>query len=263
MRGVVVGAVVAQVLALTACGRVSFEQLAVSRQDAPSTIDDASPDALVLTGLIHHWPCDETPGSTIAQDIVGGANATMTNPASFDTTTKQVGSASLASNAGGFAYVLIPSDLVGKTQLTMSAWFKRAAPNGVEQLGQELGAYNSPNNRELSIQYWNDGLLYICVGDTGPCGHMPSNDTNWHFTQLVFDGSQPDDATRLVLYLDRVKQTLTYTGPPAVPSTTPTVSGNRFELGSVSNNEGLDTGWIDDVRIYDHALSAAEIALIP
>lgn len=231
------------------------------RSDGPAM--DVSADAYVIPGLIHHWPVDEAPGDLVAHDIVGGADAMLSSPAAFNTSIKMVGSASLASNAGGLAYVLIPADLVGKSQLTMSAWFKRNAPNGVEQLGQELGAANTTNNRELSIQYWNDGLLWCCVGDTAPCGTVAINDTSWHLTQLVFDGTQPDDATRLVVYVDHVKQTLAFTGPPAVPTTTPTVGGNRFELGSVFNNEGADTGWIDDIRIYDHALGAADLALLP
>ena len=237
------------------CGRVHFE---------PRVFVDAvgEGDTGLIQGLIHHWPLDEAPGDTIAHDIIGGADATLTAPAAF-TTVAQVGSGALASNTGGFAFVSMPSDLVGTSTLTMSAWFQRNAVNGKEQLGQELAPLNVANNHELSIQFWDDGLIYVCVGDTAPCGTVSSNDMAWHFVELVFDGTQTSDATRLALYLDRTRRVLTFTSPPAVPATTPTVLGNHFDLGAVTDNEGQDAGSIDDVRIYDHALDASEIAALP
>ena len=229
-------------LLLAGCGRVSFDPLA-ARDDAPPA--DAALDA-GISGLIHYWPLDGN-----ANDVVGNANGTVIAPAAF--VAGHRGSA-LASAAGGYATVPIPSDITGQPQLTINGWFLRATPTGVEQVGEEVsGAQN------ISIQFWNDGLLYFCVGamNTLACGSTPSSDLAWHMATLVFDGAQPTDATRLLGYLDGVAQTLTLANP--IPVVTPAGAGGPFDLGAVGDNEGMDTGTVDEVTVFNRALSAAEI----
>jgi len=50
---------------------------------------------------------------------------------------------------------------------------------------------------------------------------------------------------RITGYLDGVEQALTPSGP-ATAATTPAAIGNHFDLGAVTDNEGSDTGTIDD-----------------
>jgi hypothetical protein len=229
-------------LLLAACGRVNFDPRAAGDDAAPA---DVALDA-GISGLIHYWPLD---GS--ASDVVGNANGTVIAPATF--VAGHRGTA-LASATGGYATVPIPADITGQAQLTINGWFLRATPTGFEQVGEEVsGAQN------ISIQLWNDGLLYFCVGamNASACGTTPSSDVAWHMATLVFDGAQPTDATRLLGYLDGVAQTLTFANP--IPVVTPAGAGGPFDLGAVSDNEGLDTGTVDEVTVFSRALSAAEI----
>ena len=240
-------------LALIAgCGRIGFDVLATPIADAPGA--DAAADALMITGLIHYWPVDEAPGANTARDMIGAANAMVIAPAAF--VAGHRGNA-LASTSGGYATVAIPDDLLGKSQLTINGWFQRATPMGIEQVGQEVsGAQN------ISIQFWNDGLVYFCAGQGGStaCGTTASADTSWHMATYVFDGTQPTDATRMRGYLDGVPQTLAFMSP--IPAVTPPQTGGTFDLGAVTDNEGSDTGTVDEVTIYDRALTDAEIQIL-
>jgi hypothetical protein len=234
------------------CGRIGFDPRATASDGTLDTASDAA-----FTGLLHYWPLDEASGVTLARDVIGGADAALVAPADFGPGTKSNG---LVSNAGGFAFVAMPSDMIGVAKLAIAAWFKRSAPNGKEQLGQELTFDMQPNNNELSIQFWNDGLIYFCVGQNANCATLPSNDTSWHHVVMNFDGTQAVNNQRIAAYVDGATVSLTYTG--AIETTTGPAIGNHFDLGAVTDNEGQDTGTIDDVRVYDHPLTAAEVAAL-
>jgi hypothetical protein len=240
---------VALAIAATACGRIRFDEQPTTASDA-STLD---------AGLIHHWPIAEPPGAGAAGDVIGGADAVLMAPAAFVVDAQR--GAALSSGAGGYAFTLAANDVGAVQQLTLSAWIRRAAPNMVEQVGQELAPTGIPGSDEISIQFWNDGLVYFCIGAGGACGTTPvSNDTGWHLATLVFDGSQPTDATRLLGYIDGQIEALSYVSGP-VDAMTPARMGN-FDLGAVSDNQGSDTGTIDEVRIYSRVLDASEIAAL-
>ncbi|HTR55714.1 MAG TPA: LamG-like jellyroll fold domain-containing protein [Kofleriaceae bacterium] len=236
-------------LALCACGRLDF----AARGDA--TAVDAVP-----TGLVHRWTLDEPPGTTTASDMVGGLTATLVAPAAF--TTAGHDGDGLASNTGGYASVATaPAEVIGVPALTLSAWIQRSAPSKIEQVGQELNA-QAANSYDISIQAWNDGLVYFCLGTDGQCATTPTgNDTSWHLLALVFDGSGTSDATRLVGYVDGQPQALAFQSTEPIESLSPAMAA-RFDLGAVTDNEGQDTGTIDDVRIYDRALAPAEVTAL-
>jgi hypothetical protein len=249
-----VGRACLAIAACAACGRIDFDVRSHAAGDARAIDTIDAPDPLAV-GLVHYWPLDEPVGAPTATDVVGGAIATLSGPASFVAQGQRGGA--LASNAGGFAAVTTtPNDLLGVSQITLSAWLKRSAPNRKEQVGQEV----SPGSSELSIQAWSDGLVYFCIGIT--CGTTPAgNDTSWHLATLVFDGTQPTDATKLAGYLDGVPQTLTWMFSLPVATTTPVITGH-FDLGAVSDNETQDTGTIDEVRVYTRVLAPAEVTAL-
>jgi hypothetical protein len=239
-------------LAAAACGRIGF--------DPASTSLDATTDSSLAVGLIHHWPCDEPVGSTVAHDVVGGADAMVVAPAAF--TSAGHGGNGLASHAGGYAFLAAPpADIEGIAQVTLSAWMQRSIPNAIEEVGEETIPVDM--NNELSIDDWSDGLLYFCIGqwDTTCASTPDGNDTSWHLVTLVFDGSQPTPQTKLLGYLDGELQSLTYEQGGPYPTATPTYD-EHWDLDAVSDNEGQDAGTIDDARIWARTLSAAEVAAL-
>jgi hypothetical protein len=77
---------------------------------------------------------------------------------------------------------------------------------------------------------------------------------NWHHVVVVFDGSQTGNANRLVVYVDGVPVALAFVG--VIPATTTDLFGNDATIGLSSSS--FD-GKIDDFRIYDDALTQAEV----
>lgn len=235
-------------LLLAGCGRIDFDAIALFGDAPHDVLHDVPGNA--IPGLIHYWPLDETTGALTARDTINGFDATLVSPAAF--TAGHIANG-LASNAGGFASAAMPGDMAGVGALTVSAWLRRDVLNGKEQFGEEF--LGTPYTDELSIQLWNDGLVYFCVASA--CGTVASNDTSWHLATLVFDGSQPDP-TKITGYLDGVVQSLALGG--TLSATTPPRIDLHFDLGATTHNEGQDSGTIDDVRVYDHAFTAAEVA---
>ena len=152
--------------------------------------------------------------------------------------------------------MIIPTDMLGQSTLTINAWIQRSAVSGIEQIGLE------DDINELSIQWWSDGLAYVCL--CGPnmgqlCGTVTNNDTKWHMATLVFDGTQTGDANRPKSYIDGVQQNFISLSA-GIPSSTTTEAGDVFDLGSaVSDNQGDDTGTVDEVQVYANALTPGQV----
>jgi len=81
----------------------------------------------------------------------------------------------------------------------------------------------------------------------------------WKYVTVVFDGSQSTDATKLKIYLNGAPATVNYdlTMPTSIP-TPPTAFSATF--GTIVNLNSFMNGALDDVRIYNRALSATEVA---
>ena len=72
---------------------------------------------------------------------------------------------------------------------------------------------------------------------------------------MVFNGRQSTNATRLLVFNNAKPQTLTFSG--TIPAVTDTTT-NPFRIGTRGATRYFP-GRIDDVRLYNRALSAAEI----
>ena len=77
---------------------------------------------------------------------------------------------------------------------------------------------------------------------------------------MVFDGSQSGNANRLKFYLNGTLQTLADSG--TIPATTGNISSNFWIGGSPDSGIRHLNGLIDDVRVYDRALTAGEISTL-
>jgi chitodextrinase len=140
-----------------------------------------------------------------------------------------------------------PIDGVGA--VTVSAWMKRSTLNSRVLLGKQAVA------NAVAITMWPDGLVYFMMGNgSGSQGTFALNDGFWHHVALVFDGTLTGNPARLKAYVDGAPVTLAFNG--TVPALT-TSNTTPVNLGSVGGF--FTSGQLDDVRIYNRALTQSEV----
>ena len=208
--------------------------------------------------LVAHWTFDEGEG-TVAHDSAGSYDGTV-NGASW--TAGKVGGA-LAFN-GTSNYVYVPDndalDITG--DITIAAWvyFNRGG-NGQDGSQQSIvaktlgnGSYNTPYDFRTSANA--EPMLYISRSDA--TGHEAVSNTqtipllSWHHLAVTVSNNVAD------FYIDGVLSiTEGMLTKPAAGNSRPLYIGRR-------DNGLYLNGLIDDVRLYNNALSQSEIqALIP
>jgi hypothetical protein len=196
------------------------------------------------SGLVDWWPAEGN-----ANDSVGGNNGTLVNGVSF--TNGMVGQA--FSLDGTSSYVSIPDspslDTL-TTSITIEAWIK------VNQFpdGNWTAIVTKGDSSWRLHRYWNGST--ISFGTTGPsngdlAGNKNVNDGQWHHVAGVYDG------TNKFLYVDG---TLDVSAPA-----TGSIAQNNYPVCIGENAEQTGRIWnglIDEVSIYNRALTATEIQSI-
>ncbi len=199
-------------------------------------------------GLVGYWHFDEAT-STIVYDASGnGNNGTLTNGPTWQSGTncKAGGCTKFNVTTREYINVLDADSLDGQTTLTLSAWIYPTDIGGADGMGTLIlgsGAYYLSFNdasRALSC-YW--------YGTSPPGYHStPSNSVplnQWSHVSCVWDGVDIKEYVNGVL-----KNTVGVVG-----------SGNKagaIILGAENTSRQFQ-GYMDEVRIYNRALSAQEV----
>jgi len=211
-------------------------------------------------GLAGYWKLDEGSG-TVASDSSGhGQSGTLNGspawttaglpPLSFaDPAALSFGS--MDDHVGGPAAHL-PT---GSHALTVLAWIRTTAT--ARETAFSYGAADTAQAVSLNVnQLAADGHLVIdFYGDCADSG-VAVNDGDWHQVGFSLGGH----STAIVLYIDGVAYPRTLAIQPNV------AAGTSFQIGRWVTSGPGDTGPysfagdVDDVRVYDRALSAAEMA---
>jgi hypothetical protein len=202
---------------------------------------------------VAYWKLDETSGTTVA-DSAGGYTGTWQFAATNDPVTGVIGNAAQTGWARTIHTAGPITEIGGASQATLSLWMRRGAAGYGEQVGQGIGF----ESQEFSIAYAGSDVVFTIpdtvVDGTWAQGAYALNDTQWHMLTLVFDGTQTGDANRLKGYVDGQSVTLTYTGTIGT-----TIGGTAFDFVIATEGDS-DVSYIDDVRVYNRALSATEVS---
>ncbi len=201
--------------------------------------------------IVAWWPGD---GNT--NDIISGNNGTLQNGTSFDT-----GFVDQAFNLDGIDdYVSVPhNSLLQPSQITVTAWINAdpTQPDPSRYLVVDK-SHGFTDATGWALQGESSGGRIAFVygnGSSFPEVFSTTNvlDNSWHFIVGTLDG------ITLKIYIDgSLEGSLPYTGTPA---------GNTRDVNiGASWGGGLFTrffdGLIDEVTLYDRALSDAEILAI-
>ena len=167
--------------------------------------------------------------------------------------------------------ISLPPDLLGLGTGTVSAWIKsdsnhRGAilgwgDNGTTNWGSfEIGPSTGAYEDEI-ITYVNNGgssLLVMTAHDTETSNSYLLSDDTWHHLVAVVDG------TENTIYLDGIKQTISYaTGDASTDNAFLNTGGDTvFSIGNSTYSSGHIpfNGSIADIRIYNRALSSDEVS---
>jgi len=212
------------------------------------------------SGLVGWWPGDGN-----ADDIVNGNNGTLQNCTTF--ASGEVAQSFSLDNGTNYAFVLVgdpvPPSLQIQNEITLSAWIY-------------VTQYPAPSTLGLIVGSQFDsavaGATIFLDGRTNPDGqpsppghiHFQIGDGGWHVTNvnaqvplnqwvhIVATRRANEDAK---VYYDGVLQSLT-----SVPwSGSISYNGAWFAIGRQKDLGRPFTGLIDEVQIYDRALTAGEV----
>jgi hypothetical protein len=207
----------------------------------------------VTAGLVAHWKLDESSGTSAADSFGNNDGTLQNNPAWLPTGGKANGGLSFDSTN----YVSVPSSAslsIGGSAISFGAWYYHTAPVDGFIMGKIVSDFTYALSVEQGSEQFlirlktsgGDNLLYFPASVTnGLDGYIGT----WIHFFATYDG------TTLRGYINGVEL--------ANMSATGNINSNSddFAIGA----RGGDGSWlrfnsiIDDVRVYDRALSAAEV----
>ncbi|RKY10123.1 MAG: hypothetical protein DRP66_00455 [Planctomycetota bacterium] len=210
-----------------------------------------------VAGLVGWWKLDETSGTT-ANDSSGNDNHGTLKNMSGDEWTGGVIDGALEFD-GNNDSVLAPSMAVPETAFTFALWFKPDADwsfaSGTERFFDWMDAagtsrpywtFNMGGDGKIGLGVYIDGVKYNNIKTTTSSW----SSADWHHLAVTWDG------TDFKVYVNAVQE------GPAV-----THSGSHFANSGLCIGKRREGTWrfdglLDDVRIYNRALDADEIAAL-
>ena len=211
---------------------------------------------LVLShGPEAYWRLGEPAGTTAVDETGNGHDGTYVN-------TPTLGAAGLITNDpntsvdfdGVNEYVDVAADYVGNgwAVLTLEAWVDQDANPGTNIIaGRDKVASDNPNPYAIACHpagKW-DFRLFTTV--TGYDNILINSETGRHYLAMTYDGAN------LRGYLDGVEVS---GSPVAMTGAVQTDVTLPFRIGTYSDSVDTFDGQIDEVAVYQAALSASQIA---
>ena len=143
----------------------------------------------------------------------------------------------------------------GNTARTVEAWIKTTvnsdpSTGAAQHVIVDWGTTATGGRFTLNILWGN--TLRIEVGGSGINGKTVLNDGNWHHVAASYD---PSATYKFCLYVDGVLDTSANN-----TTTVNTTSGNTLIIGKRVDNVNYFEGEIDEVRVWNHARTASQIA---
>ncbi len=222
-------------------------------------VDEIMPDNSTLTGdvwsfgttgkLVGWWKMDETEGD-IAADSSGNNNSgTLQGNAAWIPTAGKIGGAIKLDGDGDFVELMPESNFDITRQITVAAWIR------VNKFDTQWQAIITKGDNSWRIHRFNetDGIEFACSGtsvnDYGSiAGKMSVNDRQWHHIVGVYDGA------KMYIYVDGKLDTARDSSGSINSTDDPVYIGEN-----ATYRERFFNGLIDDVRVYNYALSQDEI----
>jgi hypothetical protein len=226
---------------------------AISTSEVIITVNSPVNGASLLNGLISYWPLDESAG--VAIDVAGGDNNGAPNNVA-QVAPGKINTAYAFNGTNSYVYMGNKANLSLTSSGSVSAWIY---PTDVTHMGMIV----SKGNPGSDLNGFNFGFNYNELywelanatshkdGGYPIAGNIVNN--TWYLVTLTWNGSYVN------LYLNGTAVT-----PPAAQTATPVSNLYPFRIGARGDYLGstLFQGTIDEVGIWNRALSATEVATL-
>jgi PKD repeat protein len=205
------------------------------------------PEEAPETKLVAHWPMNEGSPSTSIADVSGNGNTGTINGATWI----GIGANKALSFDGSGDYVDCGNDasLNITDSITIEAWVKTTEGNGY--IVSKRVAESDHTNYKFRI--YNNYLYFVYYNGTSHIGIADNsfalNDGNWHYVAVSYDRQY------VRLYVDGIEVKNEAHTETLITNTAPVLIGKQPNTGW----EAYFNGNIDEVRIYNGALTQAEI----
>ena len=213
------------------------------------------------SNLVGWWTFNDGSGTTAADSSGNGLTATLVNGVSW--VTGKIGDAVSANGVNQFG-VVPEINLSGTSAVTVAMWVNQTySTSGGPTLLEFSTDYNSSttgfglfpdDNTCKGIQ----AAVYGNVGYSVACYAQPSSGV-WHHIAVVYDKTQAG-SNAVNLYIDGVLQTAT--SRPSTSTNTNSFGNNPLYFFSQGGSQFFSAAEVDDLRLYNVALSASQIEQI-
>ncbi len=224
-------------------------------------VDDVQGDGKIVTGnvwsfttsgkLVGWWKLDEAKGREVGDSSGNNHSGSIVGNPQWRPSGGKIGGALELDGDGDYVNLGKSSDFDLAEQITIAAWIK------VNRFDKEWQAIITKGDSAWRMQRVRetDSLEFACSGLQVPgtewggiYGKMSVNDGQWHHTTGVYDGK------KLSLYIDgKLDVSVNASGKINVNDHPVYIGENAEQTGRFWN------GLIDDVRIYNYAVSEGDI----
>lgn len=165
---------------------------------------------------------------------------------------------------GHYDFILVPHDNAcdfGKGPFTLSCWIKTTGETGSGAQRDDLVTNGDATQTGFALSLENNRMALFYGWQQAFIGTTPVNDGEWH--HLL---AERDSQGFVALYLDGRPERVGKTGTGYGGNVDPTGMDNVTTQNPLifgrhgTKNESFFSGALDEVRIYNRALSAAEVA---
>ena len=150
--------------------------------------------------------------------------------------------------------------IAGSDARTVSAWIKTSSSGS----GQGIISWGTAleNGKYWALLLGGDGRLGCSVWGSTIYSYITVNDGFWHNIVVSWPGGSDNGIDTVIIYIDGVKANFSF--GQGMAETISTVLDIPIHIGGMPevNNNLFFNGMINDVRIYDSALSLTEISPI-
>jgi hypothetical protein len=240
------------------------------------------PAQVLANGPMAYYRLDEAPGAAIAYDYVGGFNADYTNVSGFQGEPGYASQNSVNSDPSETSVYFGAASPENSLAIDLAPFPNFGTPNGqnaefsVEAWVQEVG-YNGSGDCIVGVGYGGGGEQFVldtgatsagdvrffvrnAAGATASASStvLINGDSSWHHVVGVCD----EAGGHLYLYMDGklLASGAITPGSGLLASMTPMTIGARESANNIPANYDYQfDGLIDDVSIYNKALTAAQV----